>query len=185
MAGAIKTLVVGLQAQTAGSGVLVGYRVVFGEENVVEQGDAGVINVVPADGTFDRQGMMKRPQRQITEPSNPLNPKLIHTLDERIELRCWARHANPDAVQPQLDHADAAETLRVKALQALKTQQWGTYYYRPLTSKWEQADGEVARLGRAVVLLIAVEIPVTMPEAVEQQVISVPLTPVINPFAGG
>lgn len=152
--GSLKTLMVMLTATPALSGI----SLVFGEENInAQEFPLPMVVMVPVGGTWGPPGTPGYYKNASPDLNN------IWMTQETIDLYLW--NNDPDAEATEVDHADAVEDLRARVLQALQSQSPQGLMYRPVSGRWQLADKENNRFGRAYVLTVSVDItiPDTLP----------------------
>lgn len=147
---------------------LEGVDIAFGEELSDANSGTPVITWWPTGGSFVRGGPTSQPPPPgPTKPTTPPrgNPKVIWTMAEELRFELHAFDKTPSA--GPLEHATAVEALRQRLIAALEFIQWGRLVYEVRRGTWQTSQDDVKRQGRGYVLLIAILIPVTMPEDVE------------------
>lgn len=179
MAGPLKTLFGALAAST----YLTGVSLVYGEEEVHDQSIVlPMVTMVPMGGPFEASPGY----------SANLDPAIESqwAVVESVDLYLWAADASPTATP--IDHTDATETLRQLVLSALQDQR-AQYtdvadvarglFYRPVSQRWQTMQSAYVRYGRALVITVAILIPIAMAPPQEATITSVLKTVVINPGA--
>jgi hypothetical protein len=146
--GSLKNLFTALQAAPA----LQGVSVVYGEENeFAQEYPLPLVVIIPEGGPFaPGQGYIKGVSQSVP---------VIWTVNESINIAIWAASSDP-AAQAAIDHADATENTAALVLQALNTQRPSGLMYKPAARRWATFGGALSQYGRALVLSVAVQIPI-------------------------
>jgi hypothetical protein len=179
MAGPLKTLFGALAAST----YLTGVSLVYGEEEVHDASKTlPMVTLVPTGGPFEASPGYSANLAQDTEAQ--------WAVVESVDLYLWA--ADPSPTATPIDHTDATESLRQLVLSALQDQR-AQYtdvanvshglFYKPVSQRWQLMQGGFTRYGRALVLTVAILIPIAIAPPEEAVITSVLKTVVINPGA--
>lgn len=177
MAGPLKTLFGALQASVFMTGV----SLVYGEEEVHDQSIAlPMVVMVPTGGPFEASPAY----------STNLDPAIEAQwgVVESVDLYLWASNASGLPI----DNADATESLRQLVLSALQDQR-AQYtdvinvahglFYRPISQRWQLMQGGFVRYGRALVLTVAILIPIAIVSPEQATITTTSITYTITPGA--
>lgn len=168
--GALKTLMTMLAAAPS----FIGVSLAFGEENkIAQEHQLPYCCLVPIGGPLKQAGADGGYYVDATNDQNN-----IWSTTESLALYLWAASDEIDA-QP-VDHADAVEELRAKALQALQDQAPNGLMFRPVAGQWALGADTVVRYGRAYILTVSVDISIPAIQPVEATIESVEITATIE-----
>lgn len=162
MAGDLRTALEALAAEIVAMHPTA--RVYIGASRMHDQGSPPRVILVPK-GEMVTPG----PDGRSGEDSNPGGRRIVAVREVEVEAHIWGAKLDgtgkADPTAAELDHLDAAELLLNNVICAAQKTYWG-YTVRGIRGQWSEEEGQVLKLGFAIVLSLEFRISVFYDEDV-------------------